>query len=802
MHFEKIEEYSFDHGFHFNPNTGEYHSLNPHDLGRPLTHTEMDYNLLYQKQTLNGWRIAGSNTDLTLNSTDLNKVLAYKQITQSDSEWSRYNAAGLFAGQLVWVPVEIGTVAPTTTTTTIPPTTTTTTTQAPTTTTSTTTTSTTTTLAPQYISLTASPQPSVDEGAQIQFNLTTQNVLDGTTVGWTITGVDGSDISGGLTGTFTINSNAAIYLISVSEDLVTEGTETLTLTLNATDNAGTAAGLSDSIDINDTSLTPTTTTTTSTTTTSTTTQAPTTTTSTTTTTQAPTTTTSTTTQAPTTTTSTTSTTTQAPQYISLTVDPRPSVDEGAQIQFDLTTQNVLDGTTVGWTITGVDDNDISGRLIGTFTINSNAVQYLISVSEDLATEGTETLTLTLNTVDSAGTTAGLSASIDINDTSLTPTTTTSTTSTTTSTTTTSTTTTTQAPTTTTSTTSTTTTTLPEFTCNAANVVINDGAVGDSVVAQVDEGTISGIIPSTYQLGSTSYTVAIIIPSGYNNAGGVLDCIINATGTTTTTTTSTTTTTTSTTTTTLPEFDCDTPGLSLSLVDGPAGSTAAVTGTYWPSGTVGAGTPVALWENSTTPNTYQEGLTTYIVNFIVPNGFNNSGQNIECSVDAIGTTTTTSTTTSTTTTSTTTTSTTTTLAPLSTGFYFHLGIGGYPYTQDLINGTWYKQNNSVAANFADGFADALANSSSYETISVITAPLVDGSQWTYPTSVAQNFYWLLIPDSWNIPDLTAASKLADTQNNIPGVANAKLATTVYGEPYTLYKINLLSTTQGVTIKYVD
>jgi len=112
MHFEKIEEYSFDHGLHFNTVTGEYHSLNPHDLGRPLSHEEMDYNLLYQKQTLNGWRIAGSNPDLTLNIGDLEKVLKYHQVSQDDADWARYSAAGLFDGQLVWIPVEINTVDP------------------------------------------------------------------------------------------------------------------------------------------------------------------------------------------------------------------------------------------------------------------------------------------------------------------------------------------------------------------------------------------------------------------------------------------------------------------------------------------------------------------------------------------------------------------------------------------------------------------------------------------------------------------------------------------------------------------
>ena len=145
---------------------------------------------------------------------------------------------------------------------------------------------------------------------------------------------------------------------------------------------------------------------------------------------------------------------------------------------------------------------------------------------------------------------------------------------------------------------------------------------------------------------------------------------------------------------------------------------------------------------------------------------------------------------------------TTTPPSEEGYFFHLGNGGYPYTQDLIGGTWYKQDNSVAADFADGFADALANLSSYETIATISNPLADGFQMIYPTSVAQNFYWLLVPDSWGTPDLTAVAKLADTNNMIPDVASAKLTTSVNGNPYTLYKLNLLSTTQGVTIQYVD
>ena len=75
MHlYDQIEEYNFTHGNHFDTASGQYNLLMPHDLGRPLTHEEMDYNFLYQKQTMNGFRIFGSGTNLRLDDNDLDKV--------------------------------------------------------------------------------------------------------------------------------------------------------------------------------------------------------------------------------------------------------------------------------------------------------------------------------------------------------------------------------------------------------------------------------------------------------------------------------------------------------------------------------------------------------------------------------------------------------------------------------------------------------------------------------------------------------------------------------------------------------
>ena len=121
MHITKIEEYNFTHGLHKNATTGEYSSLNPHTLGRPLTHDEMDYNLLYQKQTVNGYRIVGSNSDLTMAVSDLGGKLEFRQIATTDTQWATWQAAGLLEGQFIWLAVGGATpttAAPTTTTTT------------------------------------------------------------------------------------------------------------------------------------------------------------------------------------------------------------------------------------------------------------------------------------------------------------------------------------------------------------------------------------------------------------------------------------------------------------------------------------------------------------------------------------------------------------------------------------------------------------------------------------------------------------------------------------------------------------
>lgn len=90
------------------------------------------------------------------------------------------------------------------------------------------------------------------------FVVSASGVGNGTTVGYTITGVSVNDISlSSLTGSITIYSNVGALSFTAVADSTTEGNETLTLTLDSTDSNGASVGsVSDSVVITDNSTTP------------------------------------------------------------------------------------------------------------------------------------------------------------------------------------------------------------------------------------------------------------------------------------------------------------------------------------------------------------------------------------------------------------------------------------------------------------------------------------------------------------------------------------------------------------------
>jgi hypothetical protein len=111
---------------------------------------------------------------------------------------------------------------------------------------------------PTYNTITAQ---TVNEGQNMTFTLSTANVANGTTVDFAFSGTatQGTDytVPGALQ--MTINNNSATYTIATTADQITDGNETVIMSLNVTDNSG---NLTDFITgtgtITDTSIDPTT----------------------------------------------------------------------------------------------------------------------------------------------------------------------------------------------------------------------------------------------------------------------------------------------------------------------------------------------------------------------------------------------------------------------------------------------------------------------------------------------------------------------------------------------------------------
>lgn len=92
------------------------------------------------------------------------------------------------------------------------------------------------------------------------------------------------------------------------------------------------------------------------------------------------------------------------------------VNEGGTVTITLTTTNVANGIAVPYTITGtgITAGDLGlGSLTGSFTVNANTASLVLNIAADATTEGSETFTLTLNSI-----TPNTSVSVTINDTSV------------------------------------------------------------------------------------------------------------------------------------------------------------------------------------------------------------------------------------------------------------------------------------------------------------------------------------------------------------------------------------------------
>ena len=165
-----------------------------------------------------------------------------------------------------------------------------------------------------------------------------------------------------------------------------------------------------------------------------------------------------------------------------------------------------------------------------------------------------------------------------------------------------------------------TTIKPTFGCKDVAISIISGAVGSAISYTSSfpgGGSVASVSPSTYQLGSNTYTFTINVPnSGYTNSGGQITCDIIGTGTTT-----------------LPTFTCTDFNTLFS-------NTSQVVGQQIQFTWDGNPPPITISPYVFNPPTYQLGSNSYDMDFIVPPGYANEGDDFSCSFTVVGTTTTT------------------------------------------------------------------------------------------------------------------------------------------------------------------
>jgi hypothetical protein len=204
----------------------------------------------------------------------------------------------------------------------------------------------------------AANKTAVDEGQTITFTVTTTNVADGTKL-YLKTSSD-SDFNT-YTNEVTVNSNTATLTLTVKNDIATEGEETFTVDVRTGSVTGTLQVLSDTVQIRDTSRTPT-----------------------------------------------------------YAIGAPTSVNEGDIVTFTVNTTNVVAGTVLYYDVENVTttSNDFTGATSGSVTIGSDGkASFNISIKSDLETEGTQSFKTRLRTDSASGSVVRTSSSVDINDTS-------------------------------------------------------------------------------------------------------------------------------------------------------------------------------------------------------------------------------------------------------------------------------------------------------------------------------------------------------------------------------------------------
>jgi hypothetical protein len=205
----------------------------------------------------------------------------------------------------------------------------------------------------------------VNEGTLITYSISTTEVPNGTVVYWTNGGsTTAADFTDSVnSGSVTIGAAGTATLTrTVRNDLLTEGPETVQIVLRTTSTTGPAVATSQSIVVNDTSLTP--------------------------------------------------------IVYNISVSPSGTQPENTVLTYNVTLQNFGNGT-LYWANTGTTTaaDFADGLNVGSVPINNNTGSFTRTIKNDNLTEGTETVIMQLRVGSTGGTTVATAPTVTVTDSS-------------------------------------------------------------------------------------------------------------------------------------------------------------------------------------------------------------------------------------------------------------------------------------------------------------------------------------------------------------------------------------------------
>ena len=200
----------------------------------------------------------------------------------------------------------------------------------------------------------------INEGSSVSYTVTTTSVANGTTLYWSLSGTaTAADFNpASLTGSFTINNNTGTFSVTAATDSVTDPAETFTASVRTGSTSGTVVATASQVTITDVVV---------------------------------------------------------PAY---SVSPSTtSVTEGANVVFNVSTQNVANGTTLFYSLSGsaTAADFTPATLTGSFGINSNAGSFTVVLASDGVSDTGETFTASVRTGSITGTVVATASQVTISD---------------------------------------------------------------------------------------------------------------------------------------------------------------------------------------------------------------------------------------------------------------------------------------------------------------------------------------------------------------------------------------------------